>query len=171
LLQRRSCAPSTFIPLALARRAGLRLRFFKCGWFDEKDYFEFFPLKCVFPWRHGAGEGGVAAATTSSRLHGRHGYTRRPRLKNRHLDITPKAAAWRVNGKTHPVGRDVDIGNVNRRHLRAEVKYPGWGDGLSAWSIHSGKDNPVFLSLRSHEIGADVRIEKRQKPSAQIAEA
>ena len=33
-----------------SRRAGLPLKFFKCGWFDEKDYFEFFPLKAVYPY-------------------------------------------------------------------------------------------------------------------------
>ena len=39
----------TVYALALARRAGLPLRYFKCGWFDEKDYFEFFPLTGVYP--------------------------------------------------------------------------------------------------------------------------
>jgi hypothetical protein len=24
------------------------LKFFKCGWFDENDYFEFFPLQAVY---------------------------------------------------------------------------------------------------------------------------
>jgi ATP-dependent exoDNAse (exonuclease V) beta subunit len=37
----------TIYALALARRTGLPVRFFKCGWFDEKDYFEFFPLQGV----------------------------------------------------------------------------------------------------------------------------
>jgi ATP-dependent exoDNAse (exonuclease V) beta subunit len=37
----------TIYALALARRASLPLRLFKCGWFDEKDYFEFFPLQGV----------------------------------------------------------------------------------------------------------------------------
>ena len=32
----------TIYALALARRTGLPLKFFKCGWFDEKDYYEFF---------------------------------------------------------------------------------------------------------------------------------
>jgi len=39
----------TIYALALARKASLPLRLFKCGWFDEKDYFEFFPLQAVFP--------------------------------------------------------------------------------------------------------------------------
>ena len=30
------------------RRTGLPLKFFKCGWFDEKDYFDFFPLQGVY---------------------------------------------------------------------------------------------------------------------------
>jgi hypothetical protein len=34
--------------LALARRVNLPLKNFKCAWFDEKDYFEFFPLKGVY---------------------------------------------------------------------------------------------------------------------------
>jgi hypothetical protein len=38
----------TIYALALARRASLPLRLFKCGWFDEKDYFEFFPLQAVY---------------------------------------------------------------------------------------------------------------------------
>ncbi len=38
----------TIYALALARRASLPLKVFKCGWFDEKDYFEFFPLQGVY---------------------------------------------------------------------------------------------------------------------------
>jgi hypothetical protein len=38
----------TIYALALARRAALPLKFFKCGWFDEKDYFEFYPLQGVY---------------------------------------------------------------------------------------------------------------------------
>jgi ATP-dependent exoDNAse (exonuclease V) beta subunit len=38
----------TIYALALARRTSLPVRYFKCGWFDEKDYFEFFPLQGVF---------------------------------------------------------------------------------------------------------------------------
>jgi hypothetical protein len=38
----------TIHALALDRRAGLPLKFFKCGWFDERDYFEFFPLQGVY---------------------------------------------------------------------------------------------------------------------------
>jgi hypothetical protein len=38
----------TIYALALARRTGLPLKFFKCGWFDEKDYFDFFPLQGVY---------------------------------------------------------------------------------------------------------------------------
>jgi len=38
----------TFYALALSRRTGLRLYDFKCAWFDDKDYFEFFPLHVVF---------------------------------------------------------------------------------------------------------------------------
>ncbi len=41
----------TIYALALARRTGLPLKFFKCGWFDEKDYFEFFPLQGVYKRR------------------------------------------------------------------------------------------------------------------------
>lgn len=45
------------------------LKFFKCGWFDEKDYFEFFPLKAVYPLRHNTGAVALDAAVSSS-LHG-----------------------------------------------------------------------------------------------------
>lgn len=37
----------TWYALALSRLTGLRLFEFKCGWFDEKDYFQFFPLHVV----------------------------------------------------------------------------------------------------------------------------
>jgi hypothetical protein len=39
----------TIYALALSRRAGLPLKYFKCAWFDERDYFEFFPLQGVYP--------------------------------------------------------------------------------------------------------------------------
>jgi ATP-dependent exoDNAse (exonuclease V) beta subunit len=38
----------TIYALALSRRVNLPLKYFKCGWFDEKDYFEFFPLQGVY---------------------------------------------------------------------------------------------------------------------------
>jgi ATP-dependent exoDNAse (exonuclease V) beta subunit len=41
----------TIYALALARRTSLPLKFFKCGWFDEKDYFDFFPLQGVYRFR------------------------------------------------------------------------------------------------------------------------
>lgn len=34
--------------LALSRLTGLKLHSFKCAWFDEEDYFEFFPLHVVY---------------------------------------------------------------------------------------------------------------------------
>ena len=41
----------TIYALALSRRANLPLKYFKCAWFDEHDYFEFFPLQGVYPAR------------------------------------------------------------------------------------------------------------------------
>ena len=38
----------TLYALALSRLTGLRVFNFKCAWFDEKDYFEFFPLHVVY---------------------------------------------------------------------------------------------------------------------------
>jgi ATP-dependent exoDNAse (exonuclease V) beta subunit len=38
----------TIYALALSRRLNLPLRHFKCAWFDENDYFEFFPLQAVY---------------------------------------------------------------------------------------------------------------------------
>lgn len=38
----------TIYALALSRRANLPLKNFKCAWFDDKDYFEFFPLQGVY---------------------------------------------------------------------------------------------------------------------------
>jgi len=33
--------------LAFASRTRLPVKVFKCAWFDEKDYFEFFPLQAI----------------------------------------------------------------------------------------------------------------------------
>jgi hypothetical protein len=38
----------TFYALALSRLTGLRLYNFKCGWFDQDRYYEFFPLHVVY---------------------------------------------------------------------------------------------------------------------------
>lgn len=38
----------TWYALALSRLTGLRLYEFKCGWFDEHDFFEFYPLHVVY---------------------------------------------------------------------------------------------------------------------------
>ncbi len=38
----------TLYALALSRLTGLRVYHFKCAWFDEKDYFEFYPLHVVY---------------------------------------------------------------------------------------------------------------------------
>jgi hypothetical protein len=38
----------TIYALALSRLTGLRLFEFKCGWFDSKRYYEFFPLHVVY---------------------------------------------------------------------------------------------------------------------------
>ncbi|MEK6827874.1 MAG: hypothetical protein AABX78_00845, partial [Nanoarchaeota archaeon] len=41
----------TLYALALASRTKLALRDFKCAWFDESNYFEFFPLHAVYEKR------------------------------------------------------------------------------------------------------------------------
>jgi len=41
----------TLYALAMSRLTGLRLFDFKCAWFDEKNYFEFFPLHVVYKLR------------------------------------------------------------------------------------------------------------------------
>ena len=38
----------TIYALALSRRVNLPLKNFKCAWFDEFDYFEFYPLQGVY---------------------------------------------------------------------------------------------------------------------------
>ncbi len=43
----------TLYALALSRLTGLRLFEFKCAWFDEKNYFEFFPLHVVYKRKKG----------------------------------------------------------------------------------------------------------------------
>jgi ribosomal protein L37AE/L43A len=50
----------TIYALALARRTGLPLRLFKCGWFDEMDYFEFYPLQAVYRLRQQSVESRVS---------------------------------------------------------------------------------------------------------------
>jgi transposase-like protein len=44
----------TLYALMLSRLTGLRLYDFKCAWFDEKAYFEFFPLHMVYKLRQRA---------------------------------------------------------------------------------------------------------------------
>ncbi len=39
----------TIYAVALARRTNLPLKLFKCAWFYERNYFEFFPLTGVYP--------------------------------------------------------------------------------------------------------------------------
>lgn len=39
----------TIYALALASRTKLAVKDFKCAWFDDKHYFEFFPLHAVYP--------------------------------------------------------------------------------------------------------------------------
>ena len=46
----------TIYALALSRRTNLPLKDFKCAWFDEHDYFEFFPLQAVY-WPNGMRSG------------------------------------------------------------------------------------------------------------------
>ncbi len=41
-------AQLTLYALALSRLTGLRLYHFKCAWFDDKNYYEFFPLHVVY---------------------------------------------------------------------------------------------------------------------------
>jgi ATP-dependent exoDNAse (exonuclease V) beta subunit len=43
----------TIYALALSQRTGVPVKAFKCAWFDEKDYFEFFPLPAVYPKKGG----------------------------------------------------------------------------------------------------------------------
>lgn len=38
----------TLYALALSRLTSIRLYYFKCAWFDEDDYFEFYPLHVVY---------------------------------------------------------------------------------------------------------------------------
>ena len=39
----------TIYAMALSRPTGLPVKAFKCAWFDEQNYFEFFPLPSVYP--------------------------------------------------------------------------------------------------------------------------
>jgi hypothetical protein len=48
--------------------------------------------------------------------------TKQAKSEDWHLDITPKTASGWIDRLTHLLGNAVDIGNVNGRHLRTEVK-------------------------------------------------
>ena len=39
----------TIYAMALSRRTGLPVKGFKCAWFDERDYFECYPLPGIYP--------------------------------------------------------------------------------------------------------------------------
>jgi hypothetical protein len=45
--------------LALSRRTGLRLLDFKCAWFDDANYYEFYPLHVVHKRKPTAWEPGL----------------------------------------------------------------------------------------------------------------
>ena len=46
--ERHAVEQLTFYAPALSRRTKIRLFDFKCAWFDENGYFEFFPLHVVY---------------------------------------------------------------------------------------------------------------------------
>jgi hypothetical protein len=50
-------------------------------------------------------------------------------LEDRHLDVAPKAPARRINRATYLSRGGINIGNVDGRHLRAEVKQLALGNG------------------------------------------
>lgn len=41
----------TWYTMALSRLTGLRIFNFKCAWFDEKEYYEFYPLHVIYKLR------------------------------------------------------------------------------------------------------------------------
>jgi len=55
----------TWYALALSRLTGLRLFEFKCAWFDDKDFYEFYPLHVVKKLQRPAA--GVAGSKSKSR--------------------------------------------------------------------------------------------------------
>src|SRR6516164_7524163 len=64
--------------------------------------------------------------------------------ENRHFDVAPKTAAGRIDRATNLSRGSVDISNVDRRHLRTEVKQSALGNRLPSGAIHTGEDNPIF---------------------------
>lgn len=60
----------TIYALALARRANLPLKAFKCAWFDEKDYFEFFPLQGVYRPKAPPKSNALPSLTLRGAVHG-----------------------------------------------------------------------------------------------------
>jgi hypothetical protein len=55
----------TLYALALASRTRLPLKQFKCAWFDENDYFEFYPLQATYEKQ--AAEAGASSTSGPSR--------------------------------------------------------------------------------------------------------
>lgn len=51
LLVRKGVTQLAIYALALSRRTGVPVKAMKYAWFDERDYFEFFPLSAVYPKR------------------------------------------------------------------------------------------------------------------------
>ena len=77
----------TLYAMALSRLTGLRMYAFKCAWFDEKDYFEFFPLHVVHKGR---------------------GKRRKPRSDRK--NIMTKEGAYRMNESPFAVEQMIPMG-------------------------------------------------------------
>jgi len=73
----------TLYALALSRLTGLRVYHFKCAWFDEKDYFEFYPLHVVYK-----------------------------KTKGRRKKITTKEGVYNINERADKIQNLRPVGNV-----------------------------------------------------------
>ena len=73
----------TLYALALSRLTGLRVYHFKCAWFDEKDYFEFYPLHMVYK-----------------------------KTKGRRKKITTKEGVYNINERADKIQNLRPVGNV-----------------------------------------------------------
>src|SRR3989338_6926785 len=73
----------TLYALALSRLTGLRVYHFKCAWFYEKDYFEFYPLHVVYK-----------------------------KTKGRRKKITTKEGVYNINERADKIQNLRPVGNV-----------------------------------------------------------
>lgn len=90
-----------FYALAVSVRAGIKLKDIRCAWFDDKDYFEFFPLPMIYRRLDGTAQAGP------------------PRAKLSYFQRLPKGQVVREAAADMEKGRWVSLRSYTRRRFRA----------------------------------------------------